>query len=164
MRDRLKRRGLMVLAIGVAIFAPRDDGIGFPARWSWFRTHGYTSWRLVDPRLFVSYIVHGDPRTTASEPILDLVCWKEITVMIDFNRSGGGPSVEVRPIMLALDLIVGTFGAVAIRTWMIKRGRRRALDRGQCVHCGYDLRGSHSPRCPECGTPLPPHDLLESDA
>ena len=30
---------------------------------------------------------------------------------------------------------------------------RRRLERGLCVRCGYDLRGSTSGVCPECGTP-----------
>lgn len=30
--------------------------------------------------------------------------------------------------------------------------RRRRIKRGQCPACAYDLRGSDSPKCPECGT------------
>ncbi len=27
---------------------------------------------------------------------------------------------------------------------------------GQCLECGYDLRGTVEPRCPECGIPFDP--------
>lgn len=33
--------------------------------------------------------------------------------------------------------------------------RQRRLRDGQCVHCGYDLRGNVSGRCPECGAAAP---------
>jgi hypothetical protein len=29
--------------------------------------------------------------------------------------------------------------------------RRQRLDKGQCLHCGYDLRDNVSGVCPECG-------------
>jgi hypothetical protein len=51
--------------------------------------------------------------------------------------------------------------------WLWRRRRRvRRRRAGQCVHCGYDLRGL-SERCPECGQPfsrgiLPPP--IEADA
>ncbi len=34
---------------------------------------------------------------------------------------------------------------------------RRRRTRGQCVRCGYDLRGSRSARCPECGAAADAH-------
>ena len=34
-----------------------------------------------------------------------------------------------------------------------RRRRRQRLERGQCVRCGYDLRGNESGACPECGEP-----------
>lgn len=33
---------------------------------------------------------------------------------------------------------------------------RKRRDRGICVDCGYDLRGSSSERCPECGAEIDP--------
>lgn len=38
--------------------------------------------------------------------------------------------------------------------------RRRPMIPGHCRHCGYDLRGIPSDRCPECGTPLLSYDQL----
>ena len=31
---------------------------------------------------------------------------------------------------------------------------------GHCEQCGYDLRGLPEPRCPECGTPFDPEDMV----
>jgi hypothetical protein len=49
--------------------------------------------------------------------------------------------------------VFGTWPLVAGARFALRRRRlrhRRKL--GLCLHCGYDLRGSESPRCPECGT------------
>jgi hypothetical protein len=40
--------------------------------------------------------------------------------------------------------------AVALAGALWVRDRRRAWP-GQCVHCGYNLTGNISGRCPECG-------------
>lgn len=39
--------------------------------------------------------------------------------------------------------------ALAITVWLMWRDRR--IPTGHCQGCGYDLRGSSSGRCPECG-------------
>jgi hypothetical protein len=51
--------------------------------------------------------------------------------------------------------------------WQVQRARRRArrLRRGECVHCGYDLRATPG-QCPECGagSPGPPNDPTQSSS
>lgn len=46
-------------------------------------------------------------------------------------------------------VVAAVCGASAITVWSLRRRRRSAP--GCCVHCGYDLTGNTSGRCPECG-------------
>ena len=48
------------------------------------------------------------------------------------------------PFWIPAVLLAAYPGLVSVRRW-----RRRK--RGLCLKCGYDLRGSPGPRCPECG-------------
>ncbi len=58
--------------------------------------------------------------------------------------------------------LVGTGLGLLVLFWMVLPGcalgrliideRDQRRRRGQCVKCGYDLRGSAGPRCSECGT------------
>ncbi len=51
---------------------------------------------------------------------------------------------------------VVTFGAYPFSVVVFRSARAmRRRERGQCVHCGYDLRGSHTGTCPECGANCP---------
>ena len=47
-------------------------------------------------------------------------------------------------------LIGGLIAARRVRSLRHRRWHAR-LVRGQCVTCGYDLRGNVTERCPECG-------------
>jgi DNA polymerase II large subunit len=59
--------------------------------------------------------------------------------------------IEIAFIFLSLFIpcVIVAIALTDVRDFFRKRMRR---DEGQCVHCGYDLRGSQqSVRCPECG-------------
>jgi hypothetical protein len=45
---------------------------------------------------------------------------------------------------------------LALASWRdAKAGRRQTrILLGYCAECGYDLRATTDPRCPECGTPF----------
>lgn len=62
---------------------------------------------------------------------------------------------------LALNPIGTVFWVAAVGVglllwgWLGREGRRARVERGQCEHCGYDLRGTRG-RCPECGRLVAP--------
>lgn len=41
--------------------------------------------------------------------------------------------------------------------------RKPPHHREQCRSCGYDLRGTRSAACPECGKPVPPRQRLSDE-
>ncbi|HSI35259.1 MAG: hypothetical protein ACAI43_07245 [Phycisphaerae bacterium] len=47
--------------------------------------------------------------------------------------------------------LIVVLGAWPFLRWRRRRRLRVRARAGQCVRCGYDLRGSPG-RCPECGT------------
>ncbi len=62
---------------------------------------------------------------------------------------------------------VGTLAApllligAGVLGWLAYRANQKlGRARGQCRECGYDLRGLTEHRCPECGKPFDPADLL----
>ena len=65
------------------------------------------------------------------------------------NRSPAIPSC--REVLLPTWLAAAA-GVTPLALVVLRRARkRRRSDRGQCISCGYDLRGTPG-RCPECGT------------
>lgn len=52
-------------------------------------------------------------------------------------------------------------GLATARFLVRQRGRRK---RGECLQCGYCLRGLVEPRCPECGRPFAPFAASRSVA
>jgi hypothetical protein len=150
MSRRLKRQFLLGLVFAVVAFGPRTNGVGMPFQWLELVSHGYPSWTPVDPSMRYYYILHGHPENTVNS-ILNLFYWEEFCIALDMNRSGGGPSIDLRPVVLGIDCVAAGLAVVLVRLWLVKRSRRVALRHGMCARCGYDLRGSPTGRCPECG-------------
>jgi hypothetical protein len=69
----------------------------------------------------------------------------------------GMGNAESRQWMVSIWLLVLLFAMLPIRWAILRRRERRRNNAGVCVRCGYDLRGSNSGRCSECGEPIPLH-------
>jgi hypothetical protein len=69
------------------------------------------------------------------------------------NTPPQAPALPLRPLFPGFALDTAFYAAIAFTLWsapgVIRRRLRRA--RGRCPACGYDLRGSTSAVCPECG-------------
>lgn len=54
-----------------------------------------------------------------------------------------------------LSFPVIAFALTSLGLWFVPfRRRRRRRRLGQCIHCGYDLRGATAAFCSECGKPI----------
>lgn len=60
------------------------------------------------------------------------------------------PNSDLLPWYIAALLF--PLGAWATWAWTRNHRARRRLPPGYCKHCGYNLYGTTSGRCPECGT------------
>ncbi len=72
-------------------------------------------------------------------------------------KYNGGPTSVRETLLMPYWLLCALFPIVAgipLGTRYLRR--RLRMSRGRCAGCGYDLRGSPSSACPECGTPQPP--------
>jgi hypothetical protein len=79
--------------------------------------------------------------------------WRPSTASASMAVSYGGPPVSTQTLrVLYIPLWPWLFLSSASTFILYRLARRRNLP-GHCPHCTYDLRGLHSPRCPECGKP-----------
>ena len=83
-----------------------------------------------------------------------------LTLFHLWAASFGKPDMDwrVRWAMFFFALLggIGILQLASMYFWLvapaIRRHRRRS--RGLCIHCGYDLRGSPTGACPECGAKI----------
>jgi hypothetical protein len=85
-----------------------------------------------------SILIHryGHPPTFTWPPLID-----------SYTSSGGTQRQLSIPLWIPFMLITIP---TAFLWWL----DRRRIPAGHCQHCGYDLTGNVSGRCPECGTPI----------
>jgi hypothetical protein len=93
-------------------------------------------------------------------PMLLLPACGFVSVIYDFN---GLVTWDFDPLGFTV-----TAGILAIYAAILYRVTKRYLQHrarqpGQCVECGYDLRGLSEPRCPECGTLFDSEEELDED-
>lgn len=102
---------------------------------------------VVDGTLHVVYTVPLDhPRVAEYKAGAVGFSLKETTVGQTLARGVGVPC-------WFLFLLLGSYPAVALVRGPVRRRRRRV--HGLCANCGYDLTGSESGICSECGTIIP---------
>jgi hypothetical protein len=123
--------------IGHSIFLQREVRTGFPCRALCSREDD-----VLDAETF------GETRTLRAG--VDLPDNLEVSNPIEPTLRGALPVV---PILRGFALDTAFYAAIAFTLWSapgaIRRRLRRA--RGRCPACGYDLKGSMSAVCPECG-------------
>ena len=86
------------------------------------------------------------------------------------GRIGIGGSAAIVTASVAASLIAMS-ASILLFVWRYRGRNRRivretlvALGHPVCIHCGYDLRGSPEPRCPECGTRVSRDDSSAENA
>jgi hypothetical protein len=72
-----------------------------------------------------------------------------VSLVMFFMLGGGHPALAA--FTLALFLLAGAASGWVNRSSLREEAQRRS--HGQCIFCGYDLRGSPEDRCSECGRP-----------
>jgi hypothetical protein len=116
----------------------------------------------------------GGTDTHTFNPSADTSGWSRIGLISTIQRIPYNDGMTVGPPGTTLTMSIGAncrsfviplwlvalLGAIAPLKFtarrMQARTRRLRIERGQCGHCGYDLRGSPSLRCPECGMAADP--------
>ncbi len=79
----------------------------------------------------------------------------------DDDEMGAGSEAQIHGCLMDTCLVALLLAATLAITIRLSRRHRRALNRGLCPTCAYDIRApSSSARraalCPECGTPIAP--------
>ncbi len=109
--------------------------------------------RTSDPGVNPRTVTHSIGYVALREGGLEVGFGTE-TITTDDERSDygefGRSFVNVYRVPLWSIVLVCALVSGLLTVLPVLRRRKRAR-RGQCLHCGYDLRGS-TERCPECGT------------
>ncbi len=144
--------------------AQDDWDLRFGPKWGhWYKAGWPQAVMLAPPVAMMISILVWCARGRAGRLVLPLFLWGWGAALIGSianpMAARGSSSLAVwAELTLFAAVVAGLSGGVGLFarmiSWLCKLDARRVAERaGQCQSCRYDLRGSTSPVCPECGEP-----------
>ena len=129
-------------------------------------SHAYTNLRWAQAHPVLAFSVRRSevmfynwhPVSTASRKIVQprrgaLMSWGSFDHTDASGQAWRNRSLHLRPWLVVVFFLIYPAISLLVQSYLNRRWAARHHGKG-CLHCGYNLTGNISGRCPECGEPV----------